>query len=87
MKKIYFAVLPTLYAASAQANGFFNGQSPNAGGTNRNANGFLNANPNGGGTSGTVSGVPEISALEGTAALAAVAAILLFVWERRRSTL
>ncbi|MGC9419666.1 MAG: hypothetical protein ACP5EN_11920 [Rhodovulum sp.] len=28
--------------------------------------------------------VPEISALEGTAALAAVAAIVLLVWERRR---
>ncbi len=28
--------------------------------------------------------VPEISAMEGTAALAAVAAVLLFVWERRK---
>lgn len=28
--------------------------------------------------------VPEISALEGTAALAVVAAIVLMVWERRR---
>ncbi len=28
--------------------------------------------------------VPEISALEGTAALAALAAIVLFAWERRR---
>jgi hypothetical protein len=28
--------------------------------------------------------VPEISALEGTAALAAIAAIVLFAWERRR---
>lgn len=28
--------------------------------------------------------VPEISALEGTAALAAVAAIVLLAWERRR---
>lgn len=28
--------------------------------------------------------VPEISALEGTAALAALAAIVLLVWERRR---
>lgn len=28
--------------------------------------------------------VPEISALEGTAALAAVAAVVLLVWERRR---
>ncbi len=31
-----------------------------------------------------VTAVPEISALEGTAALAAVAAIVLMVWERRR---
>lgn len=28
--------------------------------------------------------VPEISALEGTAALAALAAVVLFAWERRR---
>lgn len=28
--------------------------------------------------------VPEISALEGTAALAAIAAIVLLAWERRR---
>ncbi|SIO59748.1 VPEID-CTERM protein sorting domain-containing protein [Rhodovulum sp. ES.010] len=28
--------------------------------------------------------VPEISALEGTAAVAAVAAIVLLAWERRR---
>lgn len=28
--------------------------------------------------------VPEISALEGTAALAALAAVVLLVWERRR---
>lgn len=28
--------------------------------------------------------VPEISALEGTAAVAALAAIVLFAWERRR---
>ena len=28
--------------------------------------------------------VPEISALEGTAALAALAAIVLLAWERRR---
>lgn len=28
--------------------------------------------------------VPEISALEGTAALAALAAIVLLTWERRR---
>ena len=60
MKKIYFAILPTLYAASAsaQTGGFFVGRS--------------RTDPN-------ISGVPEISALEGTAALAAVAAILLFV--------
>jgi hypothetical protein len=31
--------------------------------------------------------VPEISALEGTAALAALAAIVLFAWERRRRAL
>jgi hypothetical protein len=31
--------------------------------------------------------VPEISALEGTAALAAVAAIVLLAWERRRRAL
>ena len=41
-------------------------------------------------TGGTGSGaktaqdVPEISALEGTAALAALAAIVLLAWERRR---
>ncbi len=29
--------------------------------------------------------VPEISALEGTAALAAVAAVLMLLWERRRA--
>jgi hypothetical protein len=29
--------------------------------------------------------VPEISALEGTAAIAALAAIVLIAWERRRS--
>lgn len=28
--------------------------------------------------------VPEISALEGTAAIAAIAAIVLLAWERRR---
>jgi hypothetical protein len=33
---------------------------------------------------GQVCDVPEISAMEGTAALAAVAAVLLMVWERRR---
>ncbi|OJH46069.1 MULTISPECIES: hypothetical protein [Paracoccus] len=32
----------------------------------------------------TVTPVPEISALEGTAALAALAAIVLLTWERRR---
>ncbi|GAA3866633.1 VPEID-CTERM sorting domain-containing protein [Celeribacter arenosi] len=32
---------------------------------------------------GTTS-VPEISALEGTAALAALAAVVLLAWERRR---
>ncbi|RJE78542.1 hypothetical protein [Paracoccus sp. JM45] len=31
-----------------------------------------------------VTPVPEISALEGTAALAALAAIVLLTWERRR---
>lgn len=37
-------------------------------------------------TGGTGKGtpVPEISALEGTAALAVVAAIVLLAWERRR---
>ncbi|MEM7211894.1 MAG: hypothetical protein AAF479_08380 [Pseudomonadota bacterium] len=33
---------------------------------------------------GTACDVPEISALEGTAALAALAAIVLITWERRR---
>ena len=32
---------------------------------------------------GQATAVPEISALEGTAALAAVAAIVLLAWERR----
>lgn len=32
----------------------------------------------------SVTAVPEISALEGTAALAALAAIVLLTWERRR---
>ena len=32
----------------------------------------------------TSTAVPEISALEGTAALAAVAAVVLLAWERRR---
>ncbi len=31
-----------------------------------------------------VTAVPEISAMEGTAALAALAAIVLLTWERRR---
>ena len=31
-----------------------------------------------------VTAVPEISALEGTAAIAAMAAIVLLTWERRR---
>ncbi|MBU2958957.1 hypothetical protein Q4511_13550 [Paracoccus sp. 1_MG-2023] len=31
-----------------------------------------------------VTAVPEISALEGTAAIAALAAIVLLTWERRR---
>lgn len=33
---------------------------------------------------GCTPSVPEISALEGTAALAALAAIVLIAWERRR---
>ncbi len=41
-----------------------------------------------GGNCGTIGSppcaVPEISALEGTAALAAVAAVVLLAWERRR---
>lgn len=37
---------------------------------------------NTGGLSATA--VPEISALEGTAAIAALAAIVLLAWERRR---
>ena len=32
----------------------------------------------------TTTSVPEISALEGTAAIAALAAIVLLAWERRR---
>lgn len=36
------------------------------------------------GIPGTATSVPEISALEGTAALAALAAIVLLAWERRR---
>jgi len=38
----------------------------------------------GGGPKPPSTAVPEISALEGTAALAAVAAIVLLAWERRR---
>ena len=34
--------------------------------------------------SGTCAAVPEISALEGTAAIAAVFAVMALVWERRR---
>jgi hypothetical protein len=34
--------------------------------------------------SGKGTAVPEISALEGTAAIAALAAIVLLAWERRR---
>ncbi|MEO9515247.1 MAG: hypothetical protein ABJH45_06545 [Paracoccaceae bacterium] len=33
---------------------------------------------------GQTTAVPEISALEGTAAIAALAAIVLLTWERRR---
>ena len=36
------------------------------------------------GSQGDPKPVPEISALEGTAALAALAAIVLLAWERRR---
>ena len=32
----------------------------------------------------TAQAVPEISALEGTAAVAALAAVVMIVWERRR---
>ncbi len=50
--------------------------------------GFAFANANGctGGAFGgqTCTAVPEISALEGTAAIAALAAIVLLAWERRR---
>lgn len=35
-------------------------------------------------TGGTGKPVPEISALEGMAAIAALAAVMLLVWERRR---
>lgn len=34
---------------------------------------------------GTPVNVPEISAMEGTAALAVLAAVVLLVWERRRA--
>ena len=40
--------------------------------------------PGGQTVGGKVADVPEISALEGTAALAALAAIVLLAWERRR---
>lgn len=43
---------------------------------------FISPNVTGGTPNATP--VPEISALEGTAALAAVAAIVLLAWERRR---
>ena len=39
---------------------------------------------NPGGQLAVAKNVPEISALEGTAALAALAAVVLLVWERRR---
>ena len=42
------------------------------------------ANANCGQFGGQCTAVPEISALEGTAALAVVAAMVLLVWERRR---
>ncbi len=42
------------------------------------------ANAAGGGTGPQPTAVPEISALEGTAAIAALAAIVLLTWERRR---
>jgi len=38
----------------------------------------------GGISGGTCTSVPEISALEGTAALAVVAALVLMAWERKR---
>lgn len=42
------------------------------------------ANGNCGSFGGQCTSVPEISALEGTAAIAALAAIVLLAWERRR---
>lgn len=42
------------------------------------------AGGNCGSTFGQPCDVPEISALEGTAALAALAAVVLIAWERRR---
>ena len=42
------------------------------------------ANPGGSLSFNNPTPVPEISALEGTAAIAALAAIVLFAWERRR---
>ena len=41
-------------------------------------------NPATGSTKGCGTAVPEISALEGTAALAAIAAFVFIAWERRR---
>ena len=38
----------------------------------------------GGGPNDGATPVPEISALEGTAALAALVAVMLLVWERKR---
>ncbi|WP_187429699.1 hypothetical protein ROLI_029420 [Roseobacter fucihabitans] len=46
--------------------------------------GMAMANGNPGDFGGQATPVPEISALEGTAALAAVAAVVLIAWERRR---
>lgn len=40
-----------------------------------------------GGVLGQTCDVPEISALEGTAAIAALAAVVLLAWERRRRAL
>ena len=48
------------------------------------AAGVANATVAGDGPPAPVTAVPEISALEGTAALAALAAIVLLTWERRR---
>ena len=48
------------------------------------ATGIAHATVAGDGPTKPVTAVPEISALEGTAALAALAAIVLLTWERRR---